>query len=83
MLGLVDGVALAPLALAAALLSSGGVGVRAGLAVVAAAGVAGDPRTSAGGRKSVGRATPPRRWLAARNESRLELDWPCDKSPLA
>src|SRR5919201_5143117 len=40
MLGLVDSVALAPLALVAALLASGGVGVQAGLAVVAAAGVA-------------------------------------------
>jgi uncharacterized membrane protein YbhN (UPF0104 family) len=40
MLGLIDAVALAPLALAAALLSSGGIGVRAGLAVVVAAGVA-------------------------------------------
>jgi hypothetical protein len=38
MLGLIDSVALAPLALAAALLFSGGLGVRAGLAVVAAAG---------------------------------------------
>jgi Lysylphosphatidylglycerol synthase TM region len=40
MLGLIDSMALAPLALAAALLGSGGIGVRAGLAVVAAAGVA-------------------------------------------
>jgi uncharacterized membrane protein YbhN (UPF0104 family) len=39
MLGLIDAVALAPLALAAALLSSGGLGVRAGLAVVVVAGV--------------------------------------------
>ncbi len=40
MLGLIDSVALAPLALAAALLSSGGIGLRVGLAVVVAAGVA-------------------------------------------
>src|SRR5919109_1386027 len=40
MLGLIDSVALAPLALAAALLSRGGIGVRTGLAVLAAAGVA-------------------------------------------
>jgi hypothetical protein len=39
MLGLIDSAALAPLALAAAFLSSDGVGVRAGLAVVVAAGV--------------------------------------------
>jgi hypothetical protein len=40
MLGLIDAVALAPLALAAALLADGGIGIRAGLAVVVAAGVA-------------------------------------------
>ena len=40
MLGLIDAVALAPLALAAALLATGGIGVRAGLAVVVAAGIA-------------------------------------------
>jgi Lysylphosphatidylglycerol synthase TM region len=40
MLGLIDSVALAPLALAAAVLPGAGMGVRAGLAVVAAAGVA-------------------------------------------
>ena len=40
MLGLIDSVALAPLALAAALFPGAGIGVRAGLAVVAAAGVA-------------------------------------------
>jgi uncharacterized membrane protein YbhN (UPF0104 family) len=40
MLGLIDSVALAPLALAAAVFPGAGVGVRAGLAVVAAAGVA-------------------------------------------
>jgi uncharacterized membrane protein YhiD involved in acid resistance len=40
MLGLVDSVALAPLALAATVFSGAGIGVRAGLAVVAAAGVA-------------------------------------------
>jgi hypothetical protein len=40
MLGLIDSVALAPLALAAAVFPGGGIGARAGLAVVAAAGVA-------------------------------------------
>jgi hypothetical protein len=40
MLGLIDSVALAPFALAAALLPGGGIGVRAGLAVVVAAGFA-------------------------------------------
>jgi uncharacterized membrane protein YbhN (UPF0104 family) len=40
MLGLIDSVALAPLAFAAALFPGAGMGVRAGLAVVAAAGVA-------------------------------------------
>lgn len=40
MLGLIDSVAVAPLALAAVLLASGGIGVRAGLALVVAAGVA-------------------------------------------
>jgi uncharacterized membrane protein YbhN (UPF0104 family) len=40
MLGLIDSVALAPLALAAAVLPGAGTAVRAGLAVVAAAGVA-------------------------------------------
>jgi hypothetical protein len=40
MLGLIDAVALAPLALTAAVLPGAGIGVRAGLAVVAAAGVA-------------------------------------------
>jgi uncharacterized membrane protein YbhN (UPF0104 family) len=40
MLGLIDSVALAPLALAAALFPGAGTGVRAGLAVVAAAGAA-------------------------------------------
>jgi hypothetical protein len=40
MLGLIDSVALAPLALAAAVIPGAGMGVRAGLAVVAAAGVA-------------------------------------------
>jgi hypothetical protein len=40
MLGLIDSVALAPLALAAAAFPGAGMGVRAGLAVVAAAGVA-------------------------------------------
>ena len=40
MLGLIDSVALAPLAFAAAVFPGAGMGVRAGLAVVAAAGVA-------------------------------------------
>jgi uncharacterized membrane protein YbhN (UPF0104 family) len=40
MLGLIDSVALVPLALAAAAFPGAGIGVRAGLAVVAAAGVA-------------------------------------------
>ena len=40
MLGLIDSVALAPLAFAAAVFAGGGNGVRAGLAVVAVAGVA-------------------------------------------
>jgi uncharacterized membrane protein YbhN (UPF0104 family) len=40
MLGLIDSVALAPLAFAAALFPGAGMGVRAGLAVVAAAGLA-------------------------------------------
>jgi hypothetical protein len=40
MLGLIDSVALAPLALAAAVVPGAGMGVRAGLAVVAAGGVA-------------------------------------------
>jgi uncharacterized membrane protein YbhN (UPF0104 family) len=40
MLGLIDSVALAPLALAAAAFPGAGMGLRAGLAVVAAAGVA-------------------------------------------
>src|SRR6266511_2473467 len=40
MLGLIDSVALAPLALAAGVFAGGGNGVRAGLAVVAVAGVA-------------------------------------------
>jgi len=40
MLGLIDSVALAPLAAAAAVLVGGGIGVRAGLTVVAVAGIA-------------------------------------------
>ena len=40
MLGLIDSVALAPLAFAAAVLAGAGTGVRVGLAVVAVAGVA-------------------------------------------
>jgi hypothetical protein len=73
MLGLVDSVALAPLALAAALLASGGVGVRAGLAIVAAAGVAAAavilalPRLAASRSASRFRVG---RWLAPRATSR-------------
>jgi uncharacterized membrane protein YbhN (UPF0104 family) len=72
MLGLVDSVALAPLALAAALLASGGVGVQAGLAVVAAAGVAAAalilalPRLAATRHAARFRAG---RWLAGRTTS--------------
>jgi hypothetical protein len=73
MLGLIDSVALAPLALAAALLSSGGIGVRAGLAVVVAAGVAAAtlilalPRLVASERILRFRVG---RWLAPRTTSR-------------
>jgi lysylphosphatidylglycerol synthase-like protein len=73
MLGLLDSVALAPLALAATFLASGGIGVRAGLAVVAAAGVAAAavivalPRVVTRG--SVARFRVGR-WLAARTTSR-------------
>lgn len=73
MLGLIDAVALAPLALAAALLSSGGIGVRAGLAVVVAAGVAAAalilalPRLAASERILRFRVG---RWLAPRTTSR-------------
>jgi hypothetical protein len=73
MLGLIDSVALAPLALAAALLSSGGIGVRAGLAVVVGAGVAAAaliialPRLAAGERVLRFRVG---RWLAPRTTPR-------------
>ena len=73
MLGLLDSVALAPLALAATFLASGGIGVRAGLAVVVAAGVAAAtlivalPRLVTSG--SVARFRVGR-WLAARTTSR-------------
>jgi hypothetical protein len=73
MLGLLDSVALAPLALAATFLASGGIGVRAGLAVVVAAGIAAAtliialPRLVMSG--SVGRFRVGR-WLAARTTSR-------------
>jgi uncharacterized membrane protein YbhN (UPF0104 family) len=73
MLGLIDSVALAPLALAAVLLSSGGIGVRMGLAVVVAAGVAAAalvlalPRFAASDRVLRFRVG---RWLAPRATSR-------------
>jgi Lysylphosphatidylglycerol synthase TM region len=73
MLGLIDSVALAPLALAAAAFPGAGMGMRAGLAVVAAAGVAAAavilalPRLAASGlalRFRLGR------WLSPRTTSR-------------
>ncbi len=73
MLGLIDAVALAPLALAAAFLSGGGIGVRTGLAVVAAAGVTAAalilalPRFTASDRVLRFRVG---RWLAPRTTSR-------------
>jgi hypothetical protein len=73
MLGLLDSVALAPLALAAAVLASGGMGVRAGLAVVVTAGVAAAavivalPRMVRSGRIARFRVG---RWLASRTTSR-------------
>jgi uncharacterized membrane protein YbhN (UPF0104 family) len=73
LLGLVDSVALAPMALAAAVLARGGVGVRAGLVVVAAAGVAAAavilvlPRLGASRRATHFRLG---RWLAPRTASR-------------
>ena len=69
MLGLLDSVALAPPALAATFLASGEIGVRAGLAVVAAAGVAAAalivalPRLATSGSVARFRVA---RWLAAR-----------------
>jgi uncharacterized membrane protein YbhN (UPF0104 family) len=73
MLGLIDSVALAPLALAAAVLTGAGVGVRVGLAVVAVAGVAAAaliltlPRLAAG--KQILRFRLGR-WLSPRTTSR-------------
>jgi len=73
MLGLVDSVALAPLAVAAAFLASGGLVVRAGLAAIAAAGVAAAavilvlPRLTASRRAARFRVG---RWLAPRATSR-------------
>jgi uncharacterized membrane protein YbhN (UPF0104 family) len=73
MLGLIDSAALAPLALAAALFPGAGTGVRAGLAVVAAAGVAAAsvilalPRLAASGRALRFRLG---RWLSPRTTSR-------------
>jgi uncharacterized membrane protein YbhN (UPF0104 family) len=73
MLGLIDSVALAPLAFAAALFPGAGMGVRAGLAVVAAAGVASAavilalPRLAASRRALRFRLG---RWLSPRTTSR-------------
>jgi uncharacterized membrane protein YbhN (UPF0104 family) len=73
MLGLLDSVALAPLALAATFLASGGIGVRAGLAVVVAAGIAAAavivalPRVVTSDRVARFRVG---RWLVARTTSR-------------
>jgi len=73
MLGLIDSVALAPLALAAAAFPGAGMGVRAGLAVVAAAGVAAAalilalPRLAAS-RQALGFRLG--RWLSPRTTSR-------------
>jgi hypothetical protein len=73
MLGLIDSVALAPLAFAAAVLAGAGTGVRVGLAVVAVAGVAAAalilalPRLAAG--KHVVRSRLGR-WLSPRTTSR-------------
>jgi uncharacterized membrane protein YbhN (UPF0104 family) len=73
MLGLIDSVALAPLALAAAVLPGAGIGARAGLAVVAAAGAAAAalilvlPRLAASRRARRFRLG---RWLSPRTTSR-------------
>jgi len=73
MLGLIDSVALAPLAFAAALFPGAGMGVRAGLALVAAAGVASAavilalPRLAASRRALRFRLG---RWLSPRTSSR-------------
>jgi len=75
MLGLIDSVALAPLAATAALLA-GGIGVRAGLTIVAVAGVAAAglllvlPRFAASKRASRFRLG---RWLSPRTTSRRRL----------
>jgi hypothetical protein len=73
MLGLVDSVALAPLALVAAFLASGGLGVRAGLAVVVAAGVVAAALILAlprlGASRSAARCRVGR-WFASRTTSR-------------
>lgn len=72
MLGLIDSVALAPLALAGAVLLEAGTGVRVGLAVVAAAGVAAAvvisvlPRVAAGRRTMRFRLG---RWVSTRTTS--------------
>jgi uncharacterized membrane protein YbhN (UPF0104 family) len=73
MLGLIDSVALAPLALAAVVLPGAGIGVRAGLAVVAAAGVAAAALILAlpglaGSRRVLGFRLG--RWLSPRTTSR-------------
>lgn len=72
MLGLIDSVALAPLALAAVVFSRGGIGVQAGLAVVAAGGVGAAvviamlPRLAASRRATRFRLG---RWLSPRTSS--------------
>jgi uncharacterized membrane protein YbhN (UPF0104 family) len=76
MLGLIDSVALAPLALAAAVLPGAGIGVRSGLGVVAVAGVAAAalilalPRLAASRRALRFRLG---RWLSPRTTSRRRL----------
>jgi uncharacterized membrane protein YbhN (UPF0104 family) len=76
MLGLIDSVALAPLALAAAVLPGAGIGVRSGLGVVAVAGVAAAalilalPRLAASRRALRFRLG---RWLGPRTTSRRRL----------
>jgi uncharacterized membrane protein YbhN (UPF0104 family) len=72
MLGLIDSVALAPLALAGAVLPDVGTGVRIGLAVVAAAGVAAAAVISALPRLAVSRRTLRfrlGRWVSTRTTS--------------
>jgi uncharacterized membrane protein YbhN (UPF0104 family) len=76
MLGLIDSVALAPLALVAAVLPGAGIGVRAGLIVVAVAGVAAAcllvalPRIATSRRALRFRLG---RWLSSRTTSRRRL----------